>query len=481
MKHKSGLFLLFGAWLSFIGLLVGGSLIVPITTSVRALSPAAIYRTAVSEELREATTLPLLGKVIAINQTGMKLSLYQDGVSTKTFRISSLAEPHSMFEVPSGSYAIGGKEPQHLSRESALWMPHALSFGDNYFIHGMPRTLTKEQSSEQRGVSIALSTIDAKEVYDFASIGAKVIVTGGSPRSLFASTSRYYLGGGGKPPTVSAPAFIVADINTRDVLWQRAADIPRVQGKLASFTTALTAVETLDQYKNVRIGELLLSGKAAKPGPPSRDDELPLGSLIYPLLFDANETASEALLEELGSKTFVGYMNNRALLLQMGNTHFTATPTINESTTSAQDLFKLFSYIYTSEHFLLDVSLSKEHAIFASSGAARYNWENKNPWVIRGERDYDGGLGVLSQGGAGGGMFLFKIPFAEFGERTIAFVILDSSDIEGDIARMKAFVREHYSYGVRREEQLATTETQKKFMDSLKGLLREEIIYEKEI
>lgn len=480
MTHKSGLYFIFGAWLSFVGLVAGGATLIPVSGEVKSLSPAAIYRAALHEELRESTTLPTLGKVIAVDEAGKKITLYENGTSTKAFRVISFAPSLSLYEVPTGSYAVSGKEPQHLSRRSGLWMPYAIEFGDNYFVHGTPTGKDEDVPVSGDGISIELSASDANEVYDFASVGVKVIVTGGFPRSAFASSSRYYLRGEGKLPNVTAPSFSITDIETGDVLWERNATTPHGEGMLVSFATALTAVETLDQYKNVRIGELLLSGKAGTRRPPSRDDELPLGSLVYPLLFDANQTARDALLRELGSNTLTEYMTARAEQLGMTETHFASNIYAEESTTSARDLTRLLHYIFEHEHFLLDVSLSSDHELYSSSGAFRYRWENKNPWVLGHAADYAGGLGAISLTGRGSGMFLFRVPLGEFDERIIAFVLIDSDDIEGDVAAIKSFIKAHYQYGVRRFSN-TVSDSERSLIDRLKGLLREEIVYERDL
>ena len=481
MKHRSGLFLLFGLWLSFIGLLVGGATLLPVTKNVHALSPAAVYRAALHEEMREATTLPTLGKVIVVDQSGMKLSLYQDGTSTKAFRITALAAPHSLYEVPSGSYSVAGKEPQHFSERSRLWMPYAISFGDSLFIHGIPQSASGDDVKTAEGVSVELATLDAQEVYEFAEVGAKIIATGGYPRALYPPVPRYYLEGEGKLPKVTAPSFIVTDIDSGDVLWERSADTEKEQGRLASFAVALTALETLDQYQNVRMGKLLLPGNAAEVSPPSRDDELPLGSLIYPLLFDANQTASAALRSVKGDSAFTQSMNDRAKSLGMLHTAFDVTSPLDAGTTSVRDLFTLLRHVYEREHFLLDVSLSSDHAIFASSGRMRYEWQNKNPWVMHGDADYQGGFGALSLGGNGSAMLLFSASPAEFSKRTVAFVLLDSADIEADIAVLRTFIKEHYRFGVRREEEPAAFGRTETILERIKRLLRTDITYDRDV
>ncbi len=453
MKHKVELFYLFGAWLSFVGVLIGGIALFPVDTAKLASmhSPAAIYRAVKNEELRNATILPIVGKVITIDQTGKKISLYEDGASTKSFVITKLPEPFSDKDIPTGSYAISIKESEHLSRKSGLWLPYTIGFSNNFFIHGTPTKNnvdgTTDLSSDISEHGIELDSLDAKEVFDFAKEGMKIIITGGSTIAFTASSTHYYLVGEGHLPPVSAHSFFVADIDTGEVLWDRNSHKKNNPEKLSSLVTAFSAINNLDQYKNVRMGELVLEHTVKHRSLPSREDEVPLGSLIYPLLFNGNETAEEALQSELGSQKFTNYMNAEALALGMNDTEFSD----RSATTTAYDLFQLLSHINKEEHFLIDVSLSKEHALYASSGKERYHWENKNPFVLSANPSYQGGFGVRESYGESSGMFMFSLPLTEFGEQHIAIIILGSENIEGDIDTITTFVGEHYRLGNQKE------------------------------
>ena len=87
-------------------------------------------------------------------------------------------------------------------------------------------------------------------------------------------------------------------------------------------------------------------------------------------------------------------------------------------------------------------------------------------------------------------MLLFDLPVSEFGSRTIAFVVLDSTDLEGDIARLRTFVTNHFVYGLERdnatfirENAEPTPSLLKKAQDllDLRELLEDEINYEREV
>jgi hypothetical protein len=457
--HHPHIYFLFGAWLSFIGVVIAGSTIVPFPSTVRALSPAAIYRSAVHEELREATTLPLSGEVIAIDEATKRLTLYEDGSSLRTYPIERLALPGSLSDVPSGSFSVSGKEPQHRSPSFAIWMPWAVVFGSNYSIHGK----TKDESGQSAPidtVSVELSDQDAKEVYEFAELGGKIVATGGAPRSSLEGPG-YALSGGGQLPRISSTHFIVADIETGDTLWGRRADEEVPVGGLDAIGLALLSTETLDQYETVRLGDLLLP-RGKRKAPPGNVDEVPIGSLLYPLLFNANETAGMSIKEKLSRE--------REPLL---------ASTTAEGSDSMRGLLSLFREVYQNERYILDASLRKSHELYDERGDVRYRWENKNPWVADGDVEYRGGLGEFSPGGGGSGMFLFSLPLSEFEHRPIAIVLVDSENVVADVEAIRSFLAQHYRYGSRREA--LENEEPVKPIERLRRFFRDELDYDRSL
>ncbi len=433
---RSAPFFLFGAWLSFVGTTLALASMLPVTSDRQMKGISSMLGAIAAQDVLPVDTIPLEGRVISIDMRDKELFLYDDGRRVRRFPVVAVAT-EGVGEVPSGSYTVGGLEPRHMSRTSGAWATFAVSFGENYAIQG---------GDEEDDGSVVLDERDAKDVYDFARTGMKVIVARGASRGDFAP-SRHLLIGKGKPPLIAAESFVVADVDTGEVLWSRKADERLRPGRIATFATALTAIENLDQYKNVRMGELLLPGRAADRRPPSRDDELPLGALLYPLLFDANETAARALEEELDRAGVASYVNERARAIGMDSTEFSNGNVLTMSTSSASDLLALLTHIATRQPFLLAISRDDEHAIYAEDGEVRYRWVNKNPWVLSRDDGYLGGLGAIEQGASGSGMFLFSLRLSEFSHRRIAFIIANSEDLVEDVARMRAFVERSYRYG----------------------------------
>ena len=392
----------------------------------------------------------------------MTVSLYDGDSVLHTFPILSKGKEGTFWETPTGSYEIGTKEFKHFSTIGGTWMPYSMQFYGNFFIHGWPSY--PDGTPVAKGYSggcIRLSTDDAKAVYEFASIGTKVSIAGGASVRQFATTSRYYLrapellgddGVASMLPNVLSASFIVADADSGEVLWQRAATTPVLANELISLPTALTALETVDQYKYVRMGDLLLDRSVLRKKATGKPDELSVGSLIYPLLFDANDTAAKAFARERGVKSFVHDMNQKASAMGMTDTEFGGVLSTDPSTTTARDLLTFLSYVNIHKHFLIDVTRSDGRTFVGTDGSTEFHWENKNPWLLSGDAGYRGGVGVVRQNGSGSALLLFALPVSEFSERTVAFVVPESPDIMGDIARIRKFVLAHFVFGIERDE-----------------------------
>ena len=448
--HRGGqLFLLAGLWLSFVAFAMGGSTLLPSGEHMRDESPALLYKFALNEEIRRPSVSLGEGRSVVADLRSMQLSLYENTVPVQTFPILSMGREGTFWQTPTGSYVVQTKEVKHFSSIGETWMPYSMQFYGNFFIHGWPTYV--DGSDVPKGYSggcIRLATTDAEKVYDFASIGTKVFVVGGVSQENVATTSRYYLRGNGDLPPISASSFVVADMKQGSVLWERDAESMRSAGNISSLVTALTALETVNQYKKVRMSELLLGQAVLRKYSVGSADEIPVGALIYPLLFDTNDTAAKVFARDHGTKQFVKYMNEKVSAIGMEDSVFSGALSVDSSTTTSRDLFRLLQYVDEQKHFLIDVTLAKDRMLTDENGAKRYAWENKNPWILANDAMYRGGIAEVHPDGSGNAAVLFSLPLSEFDDRTVAFIVLDSGDVIHDVDALRTFVVEHFVYGV---------------------------------
>lgn len=491
-RQNAKLFLLSGAWLSLMAFIVGGSLLLPQQLTVPEKEAALLYKFASNDLPPASPRAPESGKSLIADLDLMQLSLYDGGVLVKSFPILSKGRPGTPWETPRGTYVIQTKETKHRSSIGGTWMPYSMQFYGNFFIHGWP---TYSDGTDvpigYSGGCIRLSTKDAEEIYEFTPKGATVLVLGALPPDQFATSSRFYLRGGGMPPEISASSFMVQDVDSGRVLWERAQNEPKHPGGLTQMATALTALETVNQYKIVRMSELLLGKAVLRKHSIGEVDEMPVGTLIYPLMFDTNDTAARVFAKEHGEKQFVRTMNQKASAIGMSESKFTGVVSTDDATTTARDLATLLRYVEANKHFLIDVTLAKDRTLSDKDGDKRYVWENRNPWVLSADGEFRGGVvGVSNQADKKNAMVLFDLPVSEFGTRKIAFVVLDSSNITADIEALRTFVTEHFVYGAERasdtfirEGEEPTPGLLKKAKDllELEKVLQDEVEYERDV
>lgn len=451
MKERHAtLFVFVGGWLSLIALTIGGSVLLPPARSASDASTALLYRFAGGADVSSYDRTPSdLGRSLIVDLDTMQLALYEEGTLVKLFPVLSKGKPGTPWETPTGNYAIQAREIKHRSSIGGTWMPYSMQFYGNFFIHGWP-TYDDGRSVPvgYSGGCIRLSTSDAKEVYEFVPKGARVIVIGNNSASSIASTSQYYLHGDGVLPDISARSFIIEDVESGHVLWEKNSSTPIQPRGLTAMMTALTAVETVNQYKIVRMSELLLGKSVLRKYSIGAIDEMPAGVLVYPLLFGPNDTVAKVFAAEHGSAQFVRYMNEKSHAIGMSDTRFGGPLSSDESTSTARDLAALLSYVKYNKNFLIDVTLAEEKTLRDSAGDTRFDWENRNPWMVNKDGMFRGGIADVSDTAAGNAMLFFDIPVSEFSSRTIAFVVLNSDHLEDDVRALRNFIAENFVYGV---------------------------------
>lgn len=406
---------------------------------------ALLYRVSGSEVIRNMTA-STSGRSIVVDLDAMTVRLYEGDQQVNKFRVLSKGREGTFWETPQGEYEIRHKVVNHFSSIGEVWMPYSMQFYGNFFIHGWP--YDKDGTPVPAGYSggcIRLATEDAKVVYEFASIGTPLYIRGGPAMQEATSTFSYYLRDPKEPPKLSASGLIVADLETGQILWERKGKESLPAYGLTSLMTALTAVETVNQYKVVRMSELILGKPVPRRVERGFLDEVPIGALIYPLLFSANDTAAKAFSEDRGERWFVADMNEKAQAIGMSDTHFASSTGSEANRTTPRDVFVLLRYLRESKPFILSATEQKEHVVNESNGKERFVWTNKNPW--RSETVlYRGGILPETVEPRSSAAAIWDMPIAEFSKRPIAIVVLDSEDPKNDIDAVRQYVEHTFIY-----------------------------------
>src|SRR3989344_8649377 len=271
-----------------------------------------------------AYPLPQKGKAIVANLSEMKLYLFEDGVASTSYEILSRGRPGTAWETPPGSYAVKTKELEHYSTIGDVWMPFAMQFQGNFFIHGWPYYSSGTQVPEgYSGGCVRMGTDDMGEVYEFGEIGAPVIVLGGDATAENSPASGGYglLPEAPKFPTLRAKSFVVGDLDTGDIFARRDDELVRPIASVAKLMTAAVDLELLNQYDETKISKQAVSTEESY-GNLRAGETLAVSDLLYPLLLESSNDAAEALAEIAGRARFLGSMNDKAASIGLADTNF---------------------------------------------------------------------------------------------------------------------------------------------------------------
>lgn len=389
-------------------------------------------------------TTPTLGRAIEADLGAMVMTLYEDGQIVNKFKIVSKGRPNSPWETPVGRYQILTKEPIHFSSIGKVWMPYSLQFFGNFFIHGWP--YYEEGKEVARGFSggcIRLETADAKQIYDFAEVGTPVTVINSvatsSKKENSDKTGYFFLPNGQTAPDVTAEAYLVADLDSGEVIMSKN---PNVQLPIASLTklvTALTELEVINQFKTATVSDTAVAAWGDAGGLLA-GEEVPIKELIYPLLLESSNDAAEVLAEYYGRKQFVTSMNDKVRSIGLTSTRLVDPSGLGDDNFSTvTDLFKLSKYIYDNKYYVFETTRLKEHKF------GEHLWHNNNPFVF--SATYFGGKNGHTTTARDTQIALFKLPLSEFEKRRIAVIVLKSDNAKTDITNILEFLSKHYYYG----------------------------------
>lgn len=384
------------------------------------------------KEYRISDHVPNQGKFIGIDLVNMEAYLYQDGEVLKSFEVLSKGKPGSHWETPSGLYDVIVKMVDGYSSVGQVYMPYSMQFYGNFFIHGWP--YYPDGTPVPLGYSggcIRLSTKDAKEVFDFAEKGTGIFVYDNDKNnSELASVLPMIKTKNIPKPDITARSFIIADINSGSVFFEKNSDARRPIASLTKLMTAIVSNETILFDEIVKVGDA--GGQTEgdygliKPG-----EMFYVGDLLYPLLMESNNVVADSLSLFYGKKKFIDWMNKKAKALNMEETSFNDSSGISDlNVSTANDLFLLAKHLYTKKSFILKITREDLKKIFSVSGSG-YEINNFNYFAK--EDNFLGGKTGFTNAAGETMLSIFSVPVSNSNRSTtLAIIVLGSKDREQD-------------------------------------------------
>lgn len=382
----------------------------------------------------QTVTVPDDGKSVVVDIDAMTIHLYEDGKEIEDMPIKSKGKPGSAWETPAGEYNIQYKSESHFSSIGEVYMPYSMQFFGNFFIHGWPYyedgTLVEEGYS---GGCIRIGDEYIEEVYNFVDVGTKVIIVGGEKKEKKGE----YIDRGIGLSRISSDAYLVADLETGEVIMENNSDVIYPIASITKLMTSLVSLEAVNQFVDVSISRRAVNAYGYQGGL-QEGEIIQTGDLLYPLLLESSNDAAEAVAEVNGRNYFMRLMNQKAKSIGLLNTSFDDPSGLSyENVSTAEDLFRLVQYIHNHKRYILDLTMIpyKDHK--------NHTWYN-NSRFIKDDR-YLGSKNGYTDEARKTLVVSYNIDFDGV-DRPVVIILLKGSDSVSDVKTILNYLSRNVEY-----------------------------------
>lgn len=382
----------------------------------------------------QTVDIPDFGRSVVADLDNMTIHLYEDGNLEKKFPLKSKGKPGSPWETPAGEYQIEYKNPNHFSSIGEVNMPFSMQFFGNFFIHGWPEypdgTPVEEGYS---GGCIRVEDPYIEEIYDFVNIGTTIFIVGGETTKK----SGEYIDKGIGLSRVTSDSFLVADLDTGEVILEREADRKYPIASLTKLMTALVSLEAVNQFVTTTISPFAVATYGYQ-GNLQVGEKIIVRDLIYPLLLTSSNDAAEAITEVVGRNYFINLMNKRAKTIGLAHTSFDDPSGLSpDNISTAEDLFRMTQYIYKSKRYIFDVTRMQSY------DHENHIWYN-NSRFIRDDRYRGSKNGYTDE--ALKTLILHYEVIIDGSPRNIAIILLHGTDSVKDVKTILQYLQKNVTF-----------------------------------
>lgn len=376
----------------------------------------------------------------------MKVKIYKQGQIEKELPIFTKGNPERWGGTSLGLYNVLSKNKLAYSALADSYMPWSLHIYGKYYIHGdnyYPNTGI--DTSPITGGCLRLNNENAKIVYDLTEVGMPILVT---DKGFENDDYKYSAENIKELPELSAKSYLVADLDSSFILAEKKSQEQLPIASLTKLMTATIIAEKLDLRKSILATPEMLKAYGSTEG-------LVAGAsfhafeLFYPLLIESSNDAAEVLSYFLGREKTIRLMNEKTKAILMENTKFIdPSGESSQNISTAEDLFHLARYILNARPMFLKISKGEEVWTFGLQNSFA-NLENKN--IFFEDPNFVGGKTGYIKASQSTGVFIFRFPLKDGGERRITIILLDSEAIHGypvnlekDVKTILNWLKENY-------------------------------------
>lgn len=376
----------------------------------------------------------LVPQVVVVDTITETLTLTADGIDVLTAPLVSVPTHGSWRYIPAGAYQINDIKDERYSTLEQQYYPHSILFGTNYSLHGRPFQVGETTIERPIPQGIQLSNADATALATLLHPDAVVLVRT-SVAAGQSETIRYQSTG----PAVAVRSYVVADIETGDVLAEATPQEAFPIASLTKLMTALLVVETYDLETEVVIASEQYVDSLVPRLTENRTTSI--FDLLQLLLLESSNEAAEVLATYIGRDLFVVQMNELAEKLDLRDTVFTDPSGLDDSNVaSARDLLTLTQYIYNRYPFLLTIT-AEEQFIDVARTNDFVDLENFNE--VDGLDTFVGGKIGETRAAKQTSVTLHEIDLGG-AARPVVIIVLGSDTRNSDVTRLHRWVENQF-------------------------------------
>lgn len=240
-------------------------------------------------------------------------------------------------------------------------------------------------------------------------------------------------------PKITAKAYLVGDLDTGEVILNKNQESQFPIASVSKLMTAYVATELIKTNDTAKVSKRALD-TYGKNGNFKLGEKVKVADLIYPLLLQSSNDASEIIAEYFNRNTFIKKMNETALKLNLSKTTFKDPSGLSASNQSTVfEMFKLAGYINQKKPELFQTTTKRNYS------NKTHNWYSNNQFLQ--ENGYVGGKSGYTDPAQQTVISVFSVPLSKTGTRKIAITLLQSKDRFKDVENILKYIKNNIYYG----------------------------------
>lgn len=240
-----------------------------------------------------------------------------------------------------------------------------------------------------------------------------------------------------KVPNTSGLAYVVADVDTGEVIIEKNSSMVLPIASISKLVTAVVAKEYMNQHDTVAVSRSSIEMYGTF-GRLSNGEKILITDLYYPLIMESSNDAAEVFAESFGYDGFINLMNTKVKEFGMKDTSFVEPSGLSEKNVStASDLFKLAQNITKTYPEIWDISRVRQYSIL------KHTWTNGS--ILARRSDYIGGKNGFTYEAEQTTVVVLNLAM-DGGPRRVAITLLKSSGRERDVDALARFISKWVGY-----------------------------------